>query len=470
MSDILQTLIILTIIVLLAHLARSIFGVCGVVAGAALLFAVSEPPRASIIGGASWSASTSLSKHIPLPADGKIVFAFDDPRQNLHHQRDENFIRQLDKNVVDIFTEGRVVPITHIEEGAEEGEFSPILSADIPRLPYKRRRNELKLSLHWGQLKLMLTEIEFLTIAHALRASLEDTREIYFVYAGSAPGHHIGYLHKLFPDVHFVLYDPNKFVVRENSHIQIHQQFFLDKDARRWSTARDENKNRFIIFCSDIRTEPATNETVRENMRMQRGWFDIIAPELAMFKFRLPHEQPADAYTEYPLGDIYIQPFAPPTSTETRLICRKNAQTHRYNDAAYEEQMFYHNAVARKRYYKRPASSITVPGVDDCYDCTRFYNIVAEYLCGRDGNMPVSENVLKLMDDIQREIMHGENIRKKTIASIYKYLFMLYARCFVDCRKPSCALCRVRRGGIDDRGQKSVATNERLAAAIRAQK
>jgi len=71
-----------------------------------------------------------------------------------------------------------------------------ILSTDAPRTPYRRRHSDGKSVIHWGQRKLLLSEIEFLTLYGHLSKTI--------VYAGAAPGSHITKLsemlteHKLF--------------------------------------------------------------------------------------------------------------------------------------------------------------------------------------------------------------------------------------------------------------------------------
>lgn len=59
------------------------------------------------------------------------------------------------------------------------------------------------LSLHIGQLKLLLSELQFLT-----EAMDNPNDEAVFVYMGSAPSHHLPYINKWFPNVKFLLFDP----------------------------------------------------------------------------------------------------------------------------------------------------------------------------------------------------------------------------------------------------------------------
>lgn len=62
-------------------------------------------------------------------------------------------------------------------------DFDRVLLPDMKEEPYRRRQQEEKTVIHWGQRKLMLSEIEFL--------SLHGHRSRFVVYAGGAPGTHM---------------------------------------------------------------------------------------------------------------------------------------------------------------------------------------------------------------------------------------------------------------------------------------
>jgi cap2 methyltransferase len=163
--------------------------------------------------------------------------------------------------------------------------------------------------------------------------------------------------------------------------VKTHVQYFTDDDAKYWS----EQSDKYIVFCSDIRTEPADEENVKANMDMQLRWWKIMNPQLSMFKFRL---QWNNDETEYPEGDIYSQPYCGPTSTETRLIVKKDAKIISYSNKKYEEQLFYHNNIRRKAKYNSVLGDVTLEkdGVDNCYDCTSFINIISNYLAFMNSN------------------------------------------------------------------------------------
>src|SRR5688572_5255739 len=82
---------------------------------------------------------------------------------------------------------------------------------------------EKKTVIHWGQRKLLLSEIEFLTW-HAFHGCA-------VVYAGAAPGTHIPYLCKLFPWVQkWILYDPTPFhpATKRHPKVECVEDIFTD--------------------------------------------------------------------------------------------------------------------------------------------------------------------------------------------------------------------------------------------------
>lgn len=84
---------------------------------------------------------------------------------------------------------------------------------------YKSRSGEAKTVEHWGQRKLLMSEIEFLTNY--------ATDNCTVVYVGAAPGTHINYMSNvLFPKLNFILIDPLRFNVSETDKIKIVNEWF----------------------------------------------------------------------------------------------------------------------------------------------------------------------------------------------------------------------------------------------------
>ena len=134
-------------------------------------------------------------------------------------------------------------------------DFIPFVKKDIflnpeyDETPYRRRNDEEKKCIHWGQRKLLLTVIQFLTL-------FWDPTQVpnpVVVYAGAAPGNNIGVISQLFPEVEFHLYDPRPFKIKPiEGKIYLYNQYFTNKDAEKWSDRSD------IYFISDIRTADYT--------------------------------------------------------------------------------------------------------------------------------------------------------------------------------------------------------------------
>ena len=119
----------------------------------------------------------------------------------------------------------------------EEAGFSRILDVDnAARQPYRTPTTQThseKPTLHWGQRKLLMSEIEFLSSMYVQCASSLPL----IVYAGAAPGYHIPFLVELFPCARFVLVDPSTFGILPHERITIRQECFTDAVAREFTGA-----------------------------------------------------------------------------------------------------------------------------------------------------------------------------------------------------------------------------------------
>src|SRR3989337_580684 len=94
--------------------------------------------------------------------------------------------------------------------------------------------------IHLGQLKLLITELMFL--------SKKSEKGNKVVYVGAAEGYHTAKLADMFPQLTFELWDPGKFTVLKRDNIKIFNAFFTTKNAQDYA---HEGNN--ILFISDIR-------------------------------------------------------------------------------------------------------------------------------------------------------------------------------------------------------------------------
>eukprot|EP00667_Euglena_gracilis_P012507 EG_transcript_12853 len=249
--------------------------------------------------------------------------------------------------------------------------FVRILPPNAPRLQYRRRKGEVKTTLHWGQRKLLMSEIEFLT----LYAAPGDT----VVYAGAAPGSHVQFLaEQMFPTLKFVLVDPADFICRPTNKIIIRQEYFTSATAREFQGRTD------ILFVSDIRTadpsklsEMEVEEFVIQDNAAQKEWYEIIQPKKCMLKFRLPYPDRIKGSTPYLAGDIFLPVWGPQTTTETRLVPH-GEQMISYCHSKYEEQMFWFNTVYRESRWEMDVQ-LDNRG-DNRYDAVAEVHILKEFL------------------------------------------------------------------------------------------
>jgi hypothetical protein len=265
---------------------------------------------------------------------------------------------------------------------ADEKEIAPrplaslpvFIGPDSPRIAFFDRPDDERSPLHYGQLKLLMSEIAFL-----LRSTDACSGAKWVVpYAGAAPGNHITYLASLFPSCLFLLYDPAPFcdALRASppENIRVFEKTFFTEEvaadlAEKYADAR-------VAFISDIRTGKEESY-VEEDMVRQEAWVRAMKPAVSMVKFRLPWAKGATPYLD---GAILWPVYAPLTSTECRLISTKahaEGPPRVYDNTEYEECCAFHNSVARVRGY---AHGVSVPGLDSCHDCAMLVRVVGEYL------------------------------------------------------------------------------------------
>lgn len=241
-----------------------------------------------------------------------------------------------------------------MKHGSEEMEGSPpriydvTWPADTPYRPHTR-----KTGYHYGQRKLLMAEIEFMT----LYGDRSDT----VLYVGAAPGLHLRVLVDLFPLHRFFLYDPCPFHPRLQDpqwagqpRITLHETLFTDERA-----ALHAVDHKGCLFISDVRHKEVQDQfpseaCVMEDMSSQRRWAEILDPSAMMLKFRLPWchaDRPEPSPMEYFAGELRLPVWGCPSTTETRLIATHPYHLCVWNCSLYERHMFYFNTTLRARSY-----------------------------------------------------------------------------------------------------------------------
>jgi hypothetical protein len=294
--------------------------------------------------------------------------------------------------------------------------FTRIITDDFPAEKYSSRKYATRHYSHWGQRKLLLSEIEFLNVFY--KKYDKKFKNIIVIYVGSAPGTHIIYLIKLFPDVKFILYDPRDFNKNLHTHknITIHQQYFTNECAEK-QLNNIKKKSTALLFISDIRgdnanlTQKEIEINVKNDHKLQYEWVKILNPELSMLKFRLPWDTEKTTYLK---GDIYLQAYAPLSSTETRLLVEKNAPDMEYDNKKYEEQLFYFNKYYREAEFSNILSDTNIKhkkGLTDKYDNVAEINILHDYLkFNSQSTDDIKESIINMSDEISKTMSDNRGL------------------------------------------------------------
>jgi hypothetical protein len=293
------------------------------------------------------------------------------------------------------------------------------LNPNDPKLKYRKRRDDEKINLSHGQRKLLLGEIQFLSLFW----DPQKIQNIILVVAGASPALHYPLIELLFPEIKEMhLYDPKECKIKPTDVIKIYQEYFTDDIAEKWKN-RDN-----VIFISDIRSvdykqckDFDENETrIMKDMEDQMKWYKIIRPYQALMKMRLPYQEGnSPSKMNYLFGHILKQPYAPSSSTETRLIPIPDKEIV-YDCLDYESQCFYHNTVIREKYrYLNPDTNDMTPidgdELTNDYESRAEYEILSNYFKRRGFTDNLHENIKSLSRLITEKLSEGKS-QKDTLS------------------------------------------------------
>jgi hypothetical protein len=272
------------------------------------------------------------------------------------------------------------------------------LDDNFPSLTYQDRRQRPTSTLHLGQIKLFLTILQFLT------KYIPKNKETHIVYPGSAYGQNIHILSKLFPNCYWYLIDPNNFYVKlhdNNKILYMSNTFFTNENAHYF---KKKLKNKFTVFICDTRNlDTFDNRDLKEfkydkDMYYQYNWCKIFNADISFLKFRIPRFP--NEYTYFD-GELFIQPFAPVTTNETRLVVKKNAKDKIYYLNDYEDKLYYHNRILRVCNYSK-LHNYKYKYFCNCFDCTSFFLILENYIKIYNSDLsiyPLIEKIFKYLHE-----------------------------------------------------------------------
>eukprot|EP00913_Durusdinium_trenchii_P032528 g30453.t1 len=166
-----------------------------------------------------------------------------------------------------------MLPITYNEHGM--GTASPVKEKDTSdagsEFPEDFEDPSDSDTVHWGQRKLFMAELELL-LDFASEAQL-------LVYAGAAEGQHLAFLCELFPEIEVEAWDPRPFApsaVPPEAPENLHDL---------------ANRDVPILFVSDIRTANWQVDTTEEHdrrlladLQAQQRWVEVLHPKRALLQ------------------------------------------------------------------------------------------------------------------------------------------------------------------------------------------
>lgn len=247
---------------------------------------------------------------------------------------------------------------------------------ELPSAKYDRTILRGLDELHWGQRKLLLSEIDFLTKYYD---KFDDTQK-YVLYIGASPGHHINYLIKMFPDIEYILYDKvdTGVDIKNNKNVTFHKKYFTNEEAERY-----KGMNIFVICdirglglkytkVSNKNVEKVADEIIYEDMIKQKEWCKIIEPKSALLKFRVSWNTPTTTYFD---GELYFQIWSGNESIELRLVPDMN-KIKMWDNKKIEEILFYYNTKTRRK----PMKNAQCPCIGNYHESLAEMSILTDYI------------------------------------------------------------------------------------------
>lgn len=247
--------------------------------------------------------------------------------------------------------------------------------------------------IHLGQLKLLITEIMFLSKV----SSPGDT----VVYVGAGSGYHNRKLAKMFPKLKFELWDKTKFDVDETDNIKLFTRYFFDEDAIDY-----KKSGKSILFMCDMRVLNIRDakslkddgEIIEQDMIDQMRWVQIMRPKYTFLKFRFSWEP---GKVKYLTGTVYLQPYSP-VSTEARLLTKNYDDVQTYDRVEYDEKMSYFACKYRfgVLYDNRWDDIMKKHKIRTIWDNYIAFYTLFHYLTKKHDEEPTDEQVAVLFNDI----------------------------------------------------------------------
>ena len=240
---------------------------------------------------------------------------------------------------------------------------------------YIQRGQRFLLNPYIGQLKLFIMLVQFLNLYYKSNGTT-------VIYPGFSPGLSLFLINDMFPNIQWILIDKSSHNKPDSNLMKLKNVKFFNQylDKKNIHMFKKMCKGKYTLLVSDIRVETSEENIMADN-DLQLFWHRTLKPEYSCLKFRLPRNCKTKKYL-YLRGDIFLQGFSPPSSTETRLHVRKNANLVEYDYQKYDDMLYFFNNYQRSKYYGRTNSIVKKRSrflLDHCYNCELFLDTLDKY-------------------------------------------------------------------------------------------
>jgi len=254
--------------------------------------------------------------------------------------------------------------------------WSPFLSLDTPTRRYARLPEAERCRGVWGARKRALQCLQVLVESSSVPSVV--------LAVACRPGTQWQLASSLYPQVHFHLVDDVPLSVTSQGNVTVHSLAKLTTDDIVALAARIGIDPGVTLLYTDLYTampkatsEEAVEKANLRDMVAQTRWAHALRPAKTSMRLRLPYGK---GKTELPRGRVYLPLWGPATTTECRLVIDReslDAQYYAYDNTVVEQQLFFHNSVARRVAH---IQYFDLPGMDHCFDCASELAIFARYV------------------------------------------------------------------------------------------
>lgn len=270
----------------------------------------------------------------------------------------------LDKS----FIYGNLINSREIElkKSTNGGSDNFNLKIDIesaPKLEYRRRKKEPKLSMHSELRCMILDAINGIIEFGKVNGGLDGAG---VVYAGEIPEEVVKYVAKMFPGLR-------------------HEDDIEDTTP--------------VLLISEINNAVDNDKNVEEEMKKQMQLYKEGNYKCGILRFRLPYCAPGKSKKfTYLDGVLYRSPFGHYTSASSKLFVGEIKQRE-YDIESYESEQFYHNTI--RRIWGYFDHKVIGDGIDHCFDCRAEIEILSKYYA--DTNLS-EEALIRKISTASREL------------------------------------------------------------------